>query len=452
MNQRTLMQNPHGHANSGYFEHGVPRIRNRAESRPLVAPEDDGPRLSIGLVSPGWPADSLSNGVATYVVDIADGLRALGHKVTILPIQVNLGEMVYDLSRAVVKRGLQSRAVDWLWYKVTPRAVIGQRLSHEISEAIGRAVSERGIQVLEMEETFGWAERVRQTLEIPVALRLHGPWFLNGLAMGAARDDEFNRRVRDEGHAIRRAMSLSAPSHDVLDRTRRHYGLSPEHGVVIPNPTRPVRPRDRWRPGECNPKMVLFAGRFDRHKGGDLIIDAFNKVLNAIPDARLSFVGPDRGLEDEDGQRWDLESFVDERLPGARESGQVTVYGQQPREVLDDLRREAAVTTVCSRYEVFGLTAAEAMAIGAPIVAARVGGLAEIIRDNLDGLLHTPGDVDDLAEKIITVLRDPARAANLGRSAAARAEQDLQPVAVAARLVTHYRRLLAADRAEQRAT
>ena len=58
------------------------------------------------------------------------------------------------------------------------------------------------------------------------------------------------------------------------------------------------------------------------------------------------------------------------------------------------------------------------MALGCPIVAARVGGIAEIIRDGVNGLLHRPGDPDDLAARIIAMLTDPARAAELGRRAA----------------------------------
>jgi glycosyltransferase involved in cell wall biosynthesis len=81
------------------------------------------------------------------------------------------------------------------------------------------------------------------------------------------------------------------------------------------------------------------------------------------------------------------------------------------------------------------------MALGCPVVAARVGGIPEVVRDGDDGLLHRPGDPDDLAAKIVALLSDPARAAELGRRAAARCEQGFHPVVVAARMAAHYRRL-----------
>ena len=86
------------------------------------------------------------------------------------------------------------------------------------------------------------------------------------------------------------------------------------------------------------------------------------------------------------------------------------------------------------------MTATEAMASGCPIVAARVGGLPEIIRDGIDGLLHRGGDPDDLAAQIIGLLENPGRAVELGRQAAARCEQQFYPAAIAARIVDFYRR------------
>jgi hypothetical protein len=63
------------------------------------------------------------------------------------------------------------------------------------------------MQVFEMEETFGLARRVYPKSEIPVCVRLHGPWFLNGSAQGCPRDSVFHNRVYDEGQAIRSAFA-----------------------------------------------------------------------------------------------------------------------------------------------------------------------------------------------------------------------------------------------------
>ena len=76
-----------------------------------------------------------------------------------------------------------------------------------------------------------------------------------------------------------------------------------------------------------------------------------------------------------------------------------------------------------SQTESFGLAALEAMACGAPVVAARTGGLPEVITDGVDGILEPPGSVEAMARRAVSLLRDPTahaamREAALARSAA----------------------------------
>src|SRR5207237_9880026 len=103
---------------------------------------------------------------------------------------------------------------------------------------------------------------------------------------------------------------------------------------------------------------------------------------------------------------------------GALESGRVVLLGQQPFSALAALRRKAKVTAVCSRYENAPRALIEALSLGCPTVAARVGGIPELLQDQVGGLLHRPEDPDDPAATIITLLNDPARAAALRPHAA----------------------------------
>lgn len=70
--------------------------------------------------------------------------------------------------------------------------------------------------------------------------------------------------------------------------------------------------------------------------------------------------------------------------------------------------------------ETFGLAAAEALAAARPVIASRTGGLAEIVRDGIDGILVEPGDLDGLAGALDRVLADPDRAGAMGRAGRAR--------------------------------
>ena len=411
----------------------------------------DAPPLSVAYFSPGWPPSVVPNGIVTYLGALVRGLDRLGHRATILTRELRPGApgaveppaaAVYDLEADRPRLGPARRALDAMAYRVAPGPARDAAMAAAIGRAARRAADEQGARLLEIEESFGWATRAAAVAGLPSCVRLHGPWFLNGPVVGAADDAGYRRRLRAEGRAIAAADAILSPSRDVLERTRSHYGLPLPGAGVIPYPV-PIVPADRrWRPEGAEPGLVLFVGRFDRHKGGDLMIDAFARLSQTIPDARLRFVGPDRGCRTDDGRAWSLPEYVEHRLPGALASGRVEWTGPLPNTALDDHRRRASVTVVASRYETFGMVVTEAMALGCPLVAAGAGGIAELFVDGEHGLMVPPGDPDALAVAIAALLADPARAATLGAAAAAEAERRYAPEVVAARIVAFYRRML----------
>lgn len=401
-------------------------------------------RLSIGLACPGWPPAAFANGIVTYVAAIAPRLEALGHAVTILAEQGDGGASpgVLDARDARARRSLPRRIADGLWWRASPDAATRAIAERAVVANARRAAAERGLDVLEMEESFGWAASVQRATGVPLVLRLHGPWFLTGAQGGVADPAAHRRRVEREGKAIAEADVVTAPARDVLRRVREFYGLPLPDAEVIPNPVASPPAEERWRLEACDRRRVLFVGRFEHLKGGDLVVDAFARVLAEVPDARLTFVGPDLGVPAPGGGTRRLEEYVRERVPGALEDGRIELLGRQPFAALAPLRRSALVSVVCSRYENFPYTAAEAMALGCPVVAADVGGVPELVRDGVSGVLHRGGDAADLAAKLVAVLRTPERAAALGAQAARDCEATLHPDVVAARLVALYRRTL----------
>ncbi|MBM4260372.1 MAG: glycosyltransferase [Deltaproteobacteria bacterium] len=84
---------------------------------------------------------------------------------------------------------------------------------------------------------------------------------------------------------------------------------------------------------------------------------------------------------------------------------------------------ELDIFVMPSLFEGLGVAALEAMAAGKPVVASKVGGLAESVLDGETGLLVEPGDAAALADAILQLLQAPERAAGMGRRGAARVEQ-----------------------------
>lgn len=154
------------------------------------------------------------------------------------------------------------------------------------------------------------------------------------------------------------------------------------------------------------PDEVLFVGRLHRQKGVDTLVRAV-PLLPAGCRVTLAGDGPERGAL----RRLAAELGVADR---------VRVTGFLPHREVPGLLAAARVAVLPSRYEELGTALVEAMAAGRPVVASRVGGIPELVRDGVDGLLVPPGDPVALAAAIGRLLADPALAAELGANGRAR--------------------------------
>jgi glycosyltransferase involved in cell wall biosynthesis len=92
--------------------------------------------------------------------------------------------------------------------------------------------------------------------------------------------------------------------------------------------------------------------------------------------------------------------------------------------------------------ELLGLSVLEAMASGTPVICSRIGGLPEVVQDGETGFLVTPGDIDELHDRLAALLADPARTARMGRAARDVVLERFTWRACAARCMAAYEELL----------
>jgi glycosyltransferase involved in cell wall biosynthesis len=147
---------------------------------------------------------------------------------------------------------------------------------------------------------------------------------------------------------------------------------------------------------------VALAAQFIARKGHRDALAAWRQVIAKVPEARLVIFG--RGPLD--GEIRQLASTVDG----------VTVAGFR-----DDLRQFLGHFDVLlhpARREGLGVVVLEAQAAGIPVVAFRSGGIPEVVGHDQTGLFAAPGDLQELADALVAMLSDPARAASMGAAAA----------------------------------
>lgn len=189
-------------------------------------------------------------------------------------------------------------------------------------------------------------------------------------------------------------------------------GVPPCRIVTIPNGVDSVHfaPREHHALRKPTGSQVIFVGRLVKEKGLPVLLHAWAKVRQHVPDAVLHIVGGGPlGVE--------LRALAD-RLGIL---GSVRFHGHQ-QTVLPFLQ-SSQLFVLSSYIEGLSNTLLEAMAVGLPVVATQISGSEDVVRMGENGLLVPPGDAEALAEAIVTILRDPARAAAMGRRSRQLVEQ-----------------------------
>lgn len=208
-----------------------------------------------------------------------------------------------------------------------------------------------------------------------------------------------------------------SPSRFLADKLRR-AGLTARPIDVVPN-AMPVQPAARGGSG------LLFAGRLAPEKGIDVLLDAAE--FTGLP---LTIVG--------DGP---LMPYVKDRA-----TERITVLGwESPTRVSELLSGAAAAVVPSIWYENAPLSVLEPMACGTPVVASAIGGIPELVRDGMDGLLVEPGSASSLAAAFRAIHADEKGARRMGAAGRDRVAREFSPVHHVEALLRTYDAALGAD-------
>jgi glycosyltransferase involved in cell wall biosynthesis len=200
-------------------------------------------------------------------------------------------------------------------------------------------------------------------------------------------------------HALRRARAIVGPS-AYLAAIAGTWRLDRNRISVLPNPA----PDLDVVADELEAGTFTFVGRLTRQKALEVAIEAIGRV----PEARLIVVGdgPDRER---------LEGIVRNSTAASR----IDFRGSMPRDEALAVVAGSEAALLTSAWENFPHFAVEALAVGVPVVSTAVGGVPELVRDGVNGLLVPIGDVDAVTGAVTRILRDEGLRTRLAGNARA---------------------------------
>ena len=358
--------------------------------------------MRVVVVSGIWPPDV--GGPAVHAPELAGFLHARGHEVVVVTTADDEpAEAPYE--------------VRWVSRRTPP----GLRHLRAAAEVAGAA---RGADLVYAVGMIGRSGLATALVRRPTVVRLTAdPAYERALRLGWASGSPADfpnergvrvrllRAVRDV--PLRRAAAIVSPSASLAELASS-WGVDRARVTLVPNPVSVPALDDREelrrRHGLEGPSLV-FAGRLVPQKSLDVGLEALGRA------ERVTLV-----LAGDGPERPGLESLA--RRLGL--GGRARFVGPQPRQTVFELLRAADAALLPSGWENFPHAVVEALAVGTPVLATRVGGVPEVVADGENGLLVPPGDPVALADAIRRFFADGALRERL-RAVAAGSVADYAP-------------------------
>ncbi len=369
--------------------------------------------LNIALISREYPPFA-GGGIGTYTRQFAIALAGAGHRPLVITVSADGMEHREKAGGVTVVRLPFLEGDDWtgphpaistpesraVFRTFAPESVFAM----QVGDALPRLIDDLSIDVIEAPDTgaLAWfalnrrhtGRAWRERSSPPLVTVIHSP---------TAWIDEANRApvpphaalTRMEHDCARWSDALVSPTQAIARWAGSHWGT--QSIKVIAHPLGDLEPQALRSAERADPMSaadllrVLYVGRLEPRKGVDTLLAAWSEA--GIAGATLDLAGQDMP-DPVTGSPFGTSRLA--LVPEARRRS-VMIHGRIAPDSIRSLRANAPIAIVPSPTDNFPYACLEAMAAGQLVIAARAGGMAELIRDGIDGLLFTPGDAASCA-------------------------------------------------------
>jgi len=340
-------------------------------------------------------------GAGIYAYELANGLQKLGQDVCVLTTVNNIKDSTIDKNAEfkVIHRSFGKKSIrrNFLFFALT---LLKER--PDITMVVECAAQMQ-------------AARFRRILPYPYIITVHGSeiWSYFDSQKGYFNlHPKEAKRLKQFFLGAHQLISVCNSTKELIleylpelavKTTVVHNGISPE---LFPIMEKATIEEYRSALGLQNKKVLLCVSRLARSKGYEILFRAFKKVLKFLPETMLLIIG--NGPEKDN-----LETLAKELDC----SKKICFLGEIPRKKLYIYYNISDLFILTSQQEAFPFVCLEANACGKAVIAGHIGGIPELVTDNVNGMLVTPDNPDEIADQIVNLLENNTTCNIMGKNA-----------------------------------
>lgn len=351
-------------------------------------------------------------GVSTYIINLAHSLSQNNQEVTVLVPGKNHSKQVGNFW--VYARNLtpQKKITNFIRVKNRIKKVVAKFLPNllwrfEWNKIVWNFIQEK--KTFDIIESPEWCNGLLLTKVLNknqlVVTKLHRSTFIYKLDNKLPIN--FDDRLTNlwEMLATIKSTAITSPNKFMINRYKKYLFFHKKKATIIKYGIT-INPKTSNEKTTIPKPYILFVGRIEKAKGSFNLIQAFGQVHHHFPNLNLVLVGEDTSMEI-NGKTQSYKAFLKKYCVTHGYNKSVFFVQKQNQSALQSFYKHAAFVVVPSiGNENQPLVILEAIAQNKALVASKTGGIPEIIKDGSNGLLCKPNDPNDLAEKIVLLLKN----------------------------------------------
>ncbi|SDQ00396.1 Glycosyltransferase involved in cell wall bisynthesis [Mucilaginibacter sp. OK268] len=399
--------------------------------------------MTIGLVTPYYPdKQTYNSGIANHFSILANTLAQQGHRVVVLHVRPSYGDNDNIRSQQVTP------LITVLTYPITLPAYFHKLFKNKWAvldfllklrcmlttfKNLNSIIKEYQLDIIETTNYYSlcYFNLLTKKPQVPVVVRV-STTFLQIMEEYYPFKSRLQKKLgRMEIAMLKKSKYLVTHTHHHAAEMERLYGISTASFHIIPHgiPLPVLSPAPTKNSDQIE---ILFVGRFEYRKGIDLLLAAIPYVLEKYKKVVFKLIGTDKDNFYENTFRNQYPGYLDK----------IMFYGLTSSE---DIKRAYAgcdIFVAPSRYESFGLIYIEAMSYGKPVIGLKAGGAMDIIKDNYNGLLAEPENVQSLVHQLSSLVENHELRKELGTNARKTVEDKFSDEELASNSIAYYQEVI----------